>query len=103
MKTLITVLFVLASVAFTEKNQETQTIKAVFDGYADGSYSFTENDDISYEFQDIEEKAIKKYDLATDKQYEGKTFNVTYKMEMAEDEDGEEYIVYIIMDLEVIE
>ena len=46
MKTLIIVLFVLASVAFTEKNQETQTIKAVFDGYTDGSYSFTENDDI---------------------------------------------------------
>jgi hypothetical protein len=103
MKTLIIVLFVLASVAFTEKNQETQTIKAVFDGYTDGSYSFTENDDISYEFQDIEEEAIEKYDLATDKKYEGKTFNVTYRTDLSEDEDGEEYLVYIIVGLELVE
>ena len=41
--------------------------------------------------------------MTFDKKYEGKTFNVTYRTDLSEDEDGEEYLVYIIVGLELVE
>ena len=101
MKTLVIALFVLASMAFTEKTQENTTIKATFEGYEDGSYYFIDEDENSYDFQSVEKKAVEKYDL-TDDDYKGKVFNVTYKMETKEEEEEESYIIYVIVDLEIV-
>ena len=85
-----------------EKKQGTATVKATFDGYTEGIYSFSEDDELLYEFQKIEDDASTKYDL-TDDQYIGKIFNVTYTIETEVDDDDEEYLVYIIVDLKLVE
>jgi len=103
MKTLGILLFVwITSIGSIEKDQETVTIQATFDGYTEGIYSFTENDELLYEFQKIEDAASTKYDLTED-QYIGKTFNVTYTIETEIDNDDEEYQVYSIVDLKLVE
>ena len=103
MKTLFILLLVwITTMSSIERDQQTATIKATFDGYTEGVYSFTENDELLYEFQKIEDAASMKYDL-TDDQYIGKNFNVTYTIETEVDNDDEEYQVYSIVDLKLDE
>ncbi|MFT4851378.1 MAG: hypothetical protein ACI83B_003944 [Sediminicola sp.] len=103
MKTLYVILlsFVMISSGFT--NQENKTVQAIFDYHAEGFYYFTasNDDDETYTFQKIEEDALKSYDLA-DNNYEGRTFNITYKIETETDEFDEESDVWVIVLLELV-
>jgi hypothetical protein len=95
--------FVMISSGFT--NQENKTVKAIFDYHDEGVYYFTvsndDDDDETYAFQKIEKDALKSYDLA-DNNYEGKTFNITYKIETETDEFDEESDVWVIVLLELV-
>lgn len=102
MKTLCIVLFTLTSGIVSWTWQDTSTVKAVFDGQEEGMYYFTGEDFNSYAFQGIEEGASEKYDLSNE-EFVGQTFNVTYKVETETDEFDDEYEVYIIVDLELVE
>ncbi|OGS74679.1 MAG: hypothetical protein A3F91_13150 [Flavobacteria bacterium RIFCSPLOWO2_12_FULL_35_11] len=96
MKTLITLVSLVS--LFFAKNQENLTIKATYDGYEEGFYYFTDENDYSFFFEGVEATASEKYDL-TDKRFIGKTFDITYKVETTKGEYGEEYYASIIVDL----
>ncbi|MCK0130402.1 hypothetical protein MWU59_02710 [Flavobacteriaceae bacterium F08102] len=96
---LITLLSV--SVGFSAL-QDIIKVKATFDEYDEGIYSFTDEDERSYLFQRIDSVASKKYDL-TDIKYVDKKFKVSYRMETESDENDETYEIYAIMDLKLIE
>tara|TARA_R110002073_G_scaffold279026_1_gene442798 strand:- start:27370 stop:27678 length:309 start_codon:yes stop_codon:yes gene_type:complete len=102
MKTLFVVLIAIISQINLEKNQDTMTVKATFDGYEDGTYYFTDEEGATYEFQKIVAEASKKFNL-TDEKFNEKVFNVTYKMDTELDENEEEYAIYTITDLKLIE
>ncbi|MDC6362919.1 MULTISPECIES: hypothetical protein [Flavobacteriaceae] len=77
-------------------------VEATFNGYVDEMYEFTDADGSTYGFAEIEASAAQKYDLdSTD--LVGKLFRVTYKMDTAVDEEDEEYDIYVIVDLKVLE
>ena len=102
MKTLFVDLIAIISQVNLEKHQDTMTVKATFDGYEDGTYYFTDEEGGTYEFQKIVAEASKKFNL-TDEKFNEKVFNVTYKMETELDENEEEYAIYTIVDLKLIE
>jgi len=104
MKTLHVILIALATFTNGFINQDTETVNATFDNYEDGTYYFTDNNDESefYTFEKIEDDVLKSYDL-TDKKYEGKTFNVTYRIETEIDDSDDEYNIWIIVKLELVE
>ncbi|WP_298365333.1 hypothetical protein [uncultured Lutibacter sp.] len=101
MKTLL-LLFTVASLAFGKNTQETITMTASFDGFEDGYYYFTDEDDINFYFESIDEEVIEKYNLK-DSSYIGKSFEVTYKMELKMDDNNEEYESFTIIKLTIIE
>ncbi len=100
MKTML-ILFAMVTLAFTNKPEDLTTIKATFDGAEEEIYYFIDEDDNVYSFDSINENASEKYNL-TEKQYIGKTFNVTYKVETKTNELEEEYESYIIVKLELL-
>jgi hypothetical protein len=102
MKTLFILIMTLTSFISLENKQEVETITATYDNFEDGSYFFTDKDDNFYEFQKVEEEANKKYDL-TDTKYYGKTFTLSYKIVTQIDEEGEEYSIFSIQDLKLVE
>jgi hypothetical protein len=96
MKTLITLFALLCFISV--KSQETLSIKAIFFGYEEGFYYFTDYNDNSFFFEGADAAAKEKFDL-TKNNFIGKKFNVTYKVETTKGEYGEEYYASIIMDL----
>jgi len=82
--------------------QDIIKVKATFDEYDDGIFSFSDEEEGGYAFQRIDSVATSKYDL-TDTKYVGKTFMVSYRIETEIDEDDETYEIYAIMDLKLIE
>lgn len=79
-----------------EVSLETQTIKGIFDGYEDGSYSFKyKNEDGDNDvifFDKIKPELLKVYDLNSGK-LKGKTFEITFETieeeEIGDDGDSE--------------
>ena len=100
MKTLLVFLFTIASMAST--NQETETIKATFKEYADGTYYFIDKDGYSNEFEHIKKEVLANYDLSTD-EFEGKLFVISYETDTEEDDDGDDILIKIIVDLKLVE
>lgn len=81
---------------------ELYTVKATFDGYEEGTYYFTDEEENNYYFEAIEAEASKKYDL-TDDEFIGKKFNVTYKINTEVDEFNEEVDTFVIVKLTLAE
>ena len=77
-----------------------KTIEATYDGYEEGVYYFTDMNDETLEFQNVEKNVLEKFDLMS-KKLENKTFEVTYKEVTDEDEDDEEYTMYTITALKL--
>jgi hypothetical protein len=101
MKTLI-VLFTIASLAFGKNTQESITMNATFDGFDDGFYYFTDEEDTNFYFETINAESLKQYELS-DEDFIGKSFKVTYKIENKTDESGDLYESYAILKLSIIE
>ena len=102
MKTLI-VLFTIVSLAFSKNTQETIKMNASFDGFEEGFYYFTDQeDDNNFYFETINKEAAEKYDLKGN-QFIGKSFEVTYKIDSKIDENDEEYESFTIVKLNLIE
>ncbi len=81
------------------------TIEASFDFIdEDGTFYFTENNEKQepYEFEKIDKKALEVFNLR-DKKFVGKVFNVTYRIETEKDDLGQEYYVWVIVQLELVE
>lgn len=95
-------LFTIASFAFVNKQEETITIKATFDGFEEGIYYFTDEEDTSLYFETINEESIEKYNLLEEK-FIGESFEITYKIETKIDEYDEEYEALSIVKLKLIE
>ena len=101
MKTLFIVFFALTTLINSEKQEDVKVIKAMFDKYEDELSYFTDENNVNYEFKEIEDSASEKYDL-TGLDFEGDNFVVSYKITTEEDEDGETEVFKIIVDLEMI-
>ncbi|MFY0714880.1 hypothetical protein J1D01_14475 [Seonamhaeicola sp. NFXS20] len=98
MKTISVLLLAIISLNQSIVNQDLETLKAVFDGYEDGTYYFTDSEDEEkyYSFEKIDESILKTFDLKSEK-YRGKSFKVTYKIETIKDEFDEDYEVWAIV------
>lgn len=101
MKTLLT-FFTIISLVFGKTDQEVFTMTAVFDGYEDETYFFTDSDDETYYIQEVSAEVTKQFDLK-DIKYNGKTFNVTYETQKRFDENNEPYEVFVITKLTLVE
>ena len=101
MKTLIIALFTFISFVGLEINQEKITVQATFDEYEDETYYFSDEKEGAFEFQKVDEVASKKFDLK-DEKFKGKKFKVTYTTETDLDENDDEFTLFIILDLELI-
>ena len=101
MKALVT-FFTIISLAFGKTDQEVFTMKAVFDGFEDDTYFFTDSEDETYYIQEVTAEVTKTYDLK-DIKYNGKTFNVTYETQKRIDENNEPYEVFVITKLTLVE
>lgn len=118
MKTLFVPLLFMILIFPSTRAQEVYSVEACFDSYFQGSYCFVDMEGSTFNFQDMEQSAIEKYDL-TDGNYIGRMFTVVYIIETTvyeeeeqeqeddengqeEDDNGSEYQEYIIVDLEVI-
>ncbi len=87
------------------KSPINKTIEASFDYVdEDGTFYFTENNEKQepFEFEKIDDKILKVFNLK-DKIFVGKVFNVTYRIETEKDNLGEEYYVWVIVQLELVE
>jgi hypothetical protein len=106
MKALYVILLSFVMISSGFNNQENKIVNAIFDYHYEGVYYFTvSNDDYedeTYSFQKIEKDGLKSYDM-TDNKYEGKTFNITYKIETEMDEFDEDSDVLVIVKLELVE
>lgn len=102
MKTLFIAFLAFVSIIAVEKDQDKMIVNATFDGYEEATYYFSGTDEISYEFQKVDSVASTKYNLQ-DVQYKGKKFEVTYALETDLDENDDEYSIYTILDLKLIE
>nr|WP_298923713.1 hypothetical protein [uncultured Allomuricauda sp.] len=101
MKTIIIIFMALGSLMGFPAEQEEFIIEASYIGMEEGVYTFVDDDDMEYEFSDIDVKASKKYDLDSDK-FVGKKFEVTYWTDTEIDENDMEYDVYIIVNLDLL-
>ncbi len=101
MKALLSILILFTvSVLSTQKNQETETLKATFVEYVDDTYYFTDKDDYSYEFQQINKEVLDTYNLKDDT-YKGKNFVITYETDTEEDDEGDDILINIITGLKL--
>ncbi|SNR67289.1 hypothetical protein [Lutibacter flavus] len=101
MKTLL-VLFTIVSLSFGKNTQETITMNASFDGYEDGFYYFTDEEDNNFYFETVNKESLEKYKLSGE-EFIGRSFEVTYKIETKTDEFEEQYESYSIVKLILIE
>lgn len=101
MKTLFVLLVALSSMT-TLMSQETETVKATFNEYADGIYHFTDKDSYSMEFEYVEQDVLAQFDLSGEA-FKGKLFIVTYQADSEEDQDGEAILVNTIIGLKLAE
>ncbi len=101
MKTIIIIFTALGLLMGFPAEQEEFIIEASYIGMEEGVYTFVDDDDMEYEFSDIDVKASKKYDLDSDK-FVGKKFEVTYWTDTEIDENDMEYDVYIIVNLDLL-
>ncbi|TYA74927.1 hypothetical protein [Seonamhaeicola marinus] len=100
-----TPLVMLLLFATLVKSPINTTVEASFDYIdEDGTLYFTENNEKQepYEFERIDDKVLKVFNLR-DKKFVGKVFNVTYRIETEKDELGQEYYVWVIVQLELVE
>lgn len=102
MKKIMILLFTIASFAFVNQQKEELTIKATFDGFEEGIYYFTDEEDESFYFETISKEALAKYNLLKE-EFIGESFEVTYKIDTKKDEYNEEYESYVIVKLKLIE
>ena len=103
MKALLSIMFLFVlTFQSLQYNQETETLEATFVEYADDTYYFTDKDDDSHEFQQINKSVLDTYYLKDDL-YKGKNFVITYKTETEQDEEGDDFFVDIITGLELKE
>ncbi|WP_350286838.1 hypothetical protein [uncultured Croceitalea sp.] len=101
MKTVFIIFMALGVSVSLPIQQEEFVIEATYIGMEEGVYTFIDDDELEYEFSDMDIKASKKYDLDSDK-FVGKKFEVTYWMNKETDENDDEYDVYIIVGLDLI-
>lgn len=102
MKIPLTIILLFAAIV---KSPVSTTIEASFDYIdEDGTFYFTENNEKqeSFEFERIDDKILKVFNLR-DKIFVGKVFNVTYRIETEKDDFGEEYYVWVIVQLELVQ
>lgn len=102
MKALYVIVLFFGIVLNNNMSQNTETVKAIFDFHDDGTFYFIDstNENETYAFLKADEAAFKTYDL-TDLKYEGKVFNVTYRIETEKDDFDEDYDVWIIVKLDL--
>ena len=101
MKTILLGLFSIVMFVSYGQEQKNKTVTATFNGYEDGVYFFSDSDDNNYEFEKVDPKVLKAFDLKGEDHLD-KKFKVTYKVENHKDEDGEEYEIWVIVKLELI-
>ena len=101
MKTVFIIFMALGISVSVPVKQEEFTIEATYIGMEEGIYTFIDDDELEYEFSDIDIKAYKKYNLDSDK-FVGKKFEVTYWVDRETDENNEEYDVFMIVSLILI-
>jgi hypothetical protein len=99
MKTLLITFFAVVSTAFS---QDVEKMTATFDHYDDYVYYFKDSEGQVVQFEQKDDKVWEKYDLITG-DYEGKKFEITYTVEIEEDEDGEEIYTSTILDLKLLD
>ncbi|WP_190808379.1 hypothetical protein [Flagellimonas sp. S3867] len=100
MKTVFIIFTLLAALVNEPETQEF-IIEAAYVGIEEGVYTFIDDDELEYEFSDIDVKASKKYNLDSEK-FVGKKFEITYWMDTEIDENDEEYDIYIIVNLDLV-
>ncbi|WP_431123904.1 hypothetical protein [Flagellimonas flava] len=100
MKALIIIFIALTATIKSPSAQEI-IIEATYVGSEEGIYMFVDDDELEYEFSDIDVRAAERYDLDSD-EYVGKKFKIGYETDTEIDENDEEYRVYYIVDLELI-
>ncbi|RMB60888.1 hypothetical protein EAX61_05230 [Dokdonia sinensis] len=98
MKTLFITIFALISLSAPV---ETETITAVYDGMEEGTYYFTDEDELVHSFDMVTDGVLTTYDLDSDA-FHGKKFKVTYNTMTEINEDDEEYDMHVITKLELI-
>ena len=102
MKTILLGLFSIVMFVSYGQEQENKTVTATFNGYEDGVYYFSDGEDESYEFEEVDTEVLKAFNLKNEKFIDQK-FKVTYREEKYEDEDGFEHETWVIVELELIE
>lgn len=101
MKTLFITLFTVVTLALNVQTT-TETMTATFTGFSEGTFYFEDSDELVHTFDYIDVEPTKKYNLLRDKSFEGKIFKVTYKSTESVNEEGEDYTVNAVTDLELI-
>ncbi|WP_422860726.1 hypothetical protein ACOKFD_07800 [Flagellimonas sp. S174] len=99
MKTIVILLIVALSSLHL---QEVEKTVATYDRYDDYIFYFTDSDGHSLEFERKDEAVWKKYDLVVGDYY-GKKFEITYTVEVDEDDEGEEIYTSTIVDLKLLD
>lgn len=99
MKTLMIALSLLLTDVYL---QEVERTMATFDGFDDGTFFFIDEDGYNLEFDQIEEKLLKKFSLTTDR-HKGKRFEISYTTETDFDDEDEEISVSKIVDLKMMD
>jgi hypothetical protein len=102
MKTFMILLYAFCAINSLQMNQETRTVTAVFEGFDDDVYYFTDAEGNAYDFERIEEEAKDKFNL-TKEEYLGKTFNIIYLVESEIDEFNDSIEVLVITDIKLVE
>ncbi len=98
MKTMLITLFALISLSTAV---ETETIIATYDGMEEGTYYFTDEDELVHSFDLVNDGVLANFDLTTEA-YLGKTFKVTFDTLSEINEDDEEYDSHVITKLELV-
>lgn len=95
-------IFITLFTIFTSTNQEVEKLTAIYVGHSDGIFYFEDADEVEHSFELSSEKIAQKYDLTGDSN-KGKEFNVTYSITTQVDEYDDEYEIYVITSLDLVE
>jgi hypothetical protein len=101
MKAMI-IIFTLMAISIKAPSALELTIEATYVSSEEGIYTFVDEDEKEYEFSDIDAEAYKKFNLDSN-EFVGKRFKITYELDTEIDENDEEYAIYIIIDLDLID
>lgn len=88
MKTLLIAFAMFATTFYGSITQDTVRVNGTYDRHEDGVYFFMGDEGEIYEFHDITEEASEAFDLM-DEALIGKLFNITFTLEMGEDDEME--------------